>query len=79
MTLDPISARDFLAGGGVLSLGEWMALDPDSRKAFVTAGREREERIVDMILEKIGATIGASMGAIRLEQLMKKAEEMVSP
>ena len=60
-------------------MGEWMALDPESRKAFVTAGREREEKIVDMLLEKIGATIGASMGALRLEQLMKKAEEVVSP
>jgi len=79
MTIELVSARDFIDGGGVLSLGEWMALDPDSREAFATAGRERETRMIDDALEKIAQTLAASFGAVKLERLMKDAEALVAP
>jgi hypothetical protein len=54
--LDPLA---FLRAGGVLSLAEWIQLDPGEKAAFATAGRlvagEQAERVAEEIIGALAA------------------------
>jgi len=82
MTEIVISARDFIMAGGVLSLDAWLDLSEDDREAFKIAGREKEERMADDLIDRISATFSEVADTIRLERMVDEAVrdiEGVSP
>ncbi len=72
-----ISPRDFIRAGGRFSLAEWVDLSPDERAAAVTAGDEMRTETAEEVVIAILEGVKAAMGDLRLESLLRQAEEVV--
>ena len=75
MTGHELDPREFIGCG--VSLAEWIQLDADERRPFVTARNDLLEQVAVLIVDRFADTVAAAAEEMKLHALVEKAAKEV--